>query len=374
MATPGTSIEDRIVEVLRQNDGAMTALEIAKKVGCTKKEINQKFNEMERQGVVMKVTGSSNPPKWQLCDVTGASPQPQSQPNRSQSETNTTCGSDTLDTPLRSLSLDTTPTATPTKQVDDGELTERVTRVLRSKSKAISAPDIGRELEMEKYHDVKRILYALERQKKIEKIAEGSKPLWQMKRNSTSEQATMNGEPLYTKEEDNGDIRFKKVSKTDVTTPPTSLLKPPFHQATPTSTCASSISGDYSDLESLNEIPLSDDDDEVKQKPQEDPDSHSTSSSNAHSASSPGSHSTSSPSMCSRSGKPKLAASFPPNEKQLQEEILGKLKKYPTHSFTLYEIKDMVASPTQDVVLYALDKLVECGKIEKVSDEYRLKR
>ena len=360
MATPDGGIQDRIKAVLAQNGEPMTAKEIAKQLRCTPKEVNQKIYHMKE---VSKLEGQ--PPKWKLCDAVSTTPRP----NRSQSDVSPSGGNRTLDTddvPLKSLSLEALPT-TPTKQLDDKELEDRVMDVLESQTKAISAPDIRRVLADKGTQvgtaNIKRVLGELERKGKVRNTSDkGAKPLWII---ATSDQATINGEGLYTKVERKDGILFKKVSKDEVTRPP-ELTPDLLHQTTPIDDSASSISiPDDAEFTSLHEIeiPSNDDDDDVRQKPQ----------------------AQTSPSLRSRSGKPQLAINFPPqapnqpsedtepSEDKLQEEIVQKLSKYPSYSFSPRDVADMIGCQTRDVVRYNLMKLVERGLVENVGgDKYKI--
>lgn len=228
-------MEAKILSVLKAADRPLTAVEISKKIECSKKEVNQ---------VIYKIDGVSKkpgtqPPQWLLkdkgkvlrsdnddverdsTDVPGSRSESRPGAEVHQKEVASLgaspCG---LHTPSRSKSDAATSSTitsadTPNGGLSDSELCEEIMRILQVSSPQ-SAPQISKKIpnQLVNTSTVKRRLYEMERKGDVENTsAVEQKPLWKLKKEPSGiRQAKLDNQPLYKGEFwDNGVVKFIPV-------------------------------------------------------------------------------------------------------------------------------------------------------------------
>ena len=194
-------IREKIKDALR--NGPLTAVDIAKKIGKDKKDINRVVYKMVE---VESIKAAKGPPLWKLKSTTS-----DSATDSTPSSTSTVDPTPPSATPVSSAG------ATPIKESSktDHDLKERINQLLTTDPQ--SAPDILRKLNDASVamSDVKNILYNFG-------IAEntapaGQKPLYVKKGFKKPTKLQHDGGPVYTKKETNdGTISFVPLTDTDI--------------------------------------------------------------------------------------------------------------------------------------------------------------
>ena len=197
-------MEAKIRQALSESDSPMKALDIAKKVDYTKKEVNKTLYEMEKKGEV-KIANETNPPTWRL--VSGSASLQDSTGDQSSATATETQPEAAASS--SSAALVESPKAAKTT---DSELLTKILSVL-SADRPLSAPDVARKVTADT-SDVKRVLYEAERDGKVENTApKGNKPSWRLK-TATPPQAQFDGDLLYTlKTSGDGRLTFNPVAQ-----------------------------------------------------------------------------------------------------------------------------------------------------------------
>ena len=191
-----------ITDALTCSPYPLTAPEIASKIpGWTKKKVNQHIYKMGR--TVEQIPGTQ-PPKWKLID--GATIPTPPQVDQTQQE-------DATGTSTPSVCSSTSPITTPTQAED---IKQEAIHYLQTRSSPVSTPDVSRSISSKLKCDtatIKSILYELQTEAVVINVSlKGQKPLWEMKRAKPPK--TLNGKPLYAKEEDeNGVMKLIPVTQ-----------------------------------------------------------------------------------------------------------------------------------------------------------------
>ena len=185
-----------IIGALTGSPYPLTATEIASNIpGWTKKKVNQHIYKMGR--TVEQIPGTQ-PPKWKLIDEATIPTPPQVDQTQQEGATGTS----------------TPPITTPTQAED---IKQEVIRYLQTQSSPVSAPDVSRFISSKLKCDtatIKRILYELQTKAVVINVSsKEQKPLWEMK--SAKPPKTLNGKPLYAKEEDENGHGVMKLIPVD---------------------------------------------------------------------------------------------------------------------------------------------------------------
>ena len=224
-------MEQKIKDVLSSSHCPLTAPEIAKVIGCAKKEINQVIYYING---VEKVP-DTQPPKWTLKeDSSGATKRDDTSVEQdstvSSTVTQTSASPSVKKVGATSMSPGISkfdPLTNNSKQCNDDELRSLILDVLKKQSTPLTAPEISRQLSGKIScitADCKRVLHGLQKDGRVEnKSPAGTKPLWILKGSSSgatalsdSDLATYNGKPLFTFEETESEHRYKKVTKSEI--------------------------------------------------------------------------------------------------------------------------------------------------------------
>ena len=366
-------MEANILSVLQTCDGPLTAKEIAQKIGCTKKDVNQVIYKMN--GVVKKP--DTQPPKWLLAkgtekrstkedsdtekdstelpitpkgsgvgseaDPKGASPNGATPVGLSDQRSSTSVSS--------SDSSSGSPPGSPT----DAELKEKITHILVGSSSPLSAPDISRKLQHPPKHTavVKKILHEMERKGDVKNTsAAGQKPLWIMgQMAAVNGQAKLDNKGLYTFENSaNGVLQFSPVyaqglvdhaMKRTPDRPEVGLLQQPRPPM----------------LECVNETPSLPSD--VK------PDKSKTAVQGGSDKETPFQGR-----AASNKSRIKLAAKFESEVVKCEQRVLELLQSCPHQWYTCNDVKEELGLETRDIALSGLRALVnKCLVLEQEPKE-----
>ena len=325
-----------ITDALTGSPYPLTAPEIASKIpGWTKTKVNQHIYNMAR--TVEKVPGTQ-PPKWKLID--GATIPTPSQVEQTQQE------GATGTSPSVCSSTSVSPVTTPTQASSDEDIKQEVIRYLQARSSPVSAPDVSRSISSKLKCDtaaIKRVLYELQKEAVVSNLSpKGQKPLWEMKR-ARPKAKTLNGKPLYAKEEDeNGVMKLIPVTQdhlNDQSNPPSSNSKPV-----------------------------------VENTPKKPPPENVSTAAGGDRVESG-----------TRSVPVKLAARFDgltvedkdsdevlqqrvSSDEELRQKVLDFLKSHPHDEFKSRTIATSIGCPTRDKVLYILNRLKEEDIVEETND------
>ena len=222
-------MEQKIKDVLSSSPYPLTAPEIGKIIGNTKKEVNQ---------VIFKISGveqvpDTQPPKWKLKeDSSGATKKDDTslEQDSTVSSTVTTSTSSIKKVGGTSMSTDiskSNPLTNDSKQCNDDELRPLILDVLKKQSTPLTAPEIFRQLSGKIIcitADCKRVLHELQKEGRVEnRSPAGTKPFWILKGSSSgatalsdSDLATYGGKPLFTFEKIEGKHRYKELTKSEI--------------------------------------------------------------------------------------------------------------------------------------------------------------
>ena len=218
-------MEQKIKDVLSSSRYPLTAPEIAKVIGCPKKEINQVIYYIDG---VEKVP-DTQPPKWRLKeDSSGATKRDDTSMEQDStiSSTVTTSASPSVKkvgaTSMSPCISKSDPLTNDSKQCNDDELCSLILDVLKKQSTPLTAPEISRQLSGKIScitADCKRVLHGLLKEGRVEnRSPAGTKPLWILKGSSSGDLdlATIDGKTLFTFEETEGEHRYKKLTKSEI--------------------------------------------------------------------------------------------------------------------------------------------------------------
>ena len=224
-------MEQKIKDVLSSSHCPLTAPEIAKEIGCAKKEINQVIYYING---VEKVP-DTQPPKWRLKeDLSGATKRDDTslEQDSTVSSTVTQTGASPSVKKVGATSMspgisNSDPLTNDLKQCNDDELRSLILDVLKNKSTPLTAPEISRQLSGKITcitADCKRVLHGLQKEGRVEnRSPAGTKPFWILKGSSSgatalsdSDLATYGGKPLFTFEKIEGEHRYKELTKSEI--------------------------------------------------------------------------------------------------------------------------------------------------------------
>ena len=229
-----STLEEKIKKTLEGSSEPMRALDIAKKIGHEKKDVNRVIYKMPDVEQVEK-----SPPKWRIRSRHGICPEGTSESTSSVSAISTinSAGVVTQDgasTPQVEATSWNGEGQTSPSQGSDLELQEKLLEVLKQSAKPKSALQLARELGKEGRRDVNPTLHKLEKQGLVRKVSEdtNTKPLWQSvvhpvhptPSSSTNESAASTvaqwkGDDLYTRtDSSDGKITFSPVQKKEILT------------------------------------------------------------------------------------------------------------------------------------------------------------
>ena len=358
-----------ITDALTGSPYPLTAPEIAKKIpGWTKKKVNQHIFKMGR--TVEQIPGTQ-PPKWKLIDGATIPTPPQVEQTQQEGATGTSA-------PSVCSSTSISPVTTPTQASSDEDIKQEVIRYLQAQSSPVSAPNVSSSISSKlkcETATIKRILYELQTEAVVSNLSpKGQKPLWEMKR-ARPKAKTLNGNPLYAKEEDeNGVMKLIPVTQDHLNDhdPPSSNSKPAVIENTPTkkedeigvaklTPVTQDLLNDQSDPPSSNSKPAVIENTPTKKRP---PENMSTAAGDERvEESGPG----------TRSVPVKLAARFDAltvedkdSDDVLRQKVLDFLKYHPDNK--LSTITRSIGCPTRDKVLYILECLKKEDKVEETND------
>ena len=318
-------MEAKIIQVLRENATPMTAPAIAKKIGCTKKEVNQVVYKMKE----VEIANPGEKPAWRLVAVASAS---ESTADSARQRSPGVAGAEAT----ASSSDQGSPRATPSvssMKMNDSELEKEIPSVLSS-NQTLSAPDIARKLH-QPTDAVKRVLYNLEIKGIVQNLSpRRSKPLWSLRSSSDNRQpAQFEEQPLFTKREVDGKLIFTPVTEDDIAKasavsagsehPP----PPPLPTLTPDGT-SNTTSQDTATISSPSPVPT-----------------------------------LSSRGVNLATNFSRLAAKFELSQQE-KEKVKELLQNNPG-SHTCEEVKEGIGAETRDLVMAYLDDLVEEGRVKK---------
>ena len=169
----------------------------------TKKQVNQVLNKLGKMGVV-KMSGNSQPPKWELCKEGSSTltPPPKPKVAKMSSDSVSDGASPDLSSPSAAIS-------------DESALTQKIEKILEQ-SGPLTAPGVSKKLDDPSIEmkSIKKILYNIGNN-----IApKGQQPLWTLPKISTtvSDPAVLAGKELYTREDEDGKITFTQVRSRDI--------------------------------------------------------------------------------------------------------------------------------------------------------------
>ena len=358
-------MEAKILGVLRASEEPLTAKDIARKLSCTKKEVNQIIYDLKSKGVEQKA--GKQPPQWFLAKGTAAPPTKEENDVEKDSidfpgarkegdggsELNPKGASPQGATPVRlsdqaSSNCASSPdssSGSPSGGPSDAEIKEQITRMLRASSSPLSAPDIFKKLQPQPKSaaTVKKFLGEMERKGHVENISPpGQKPLWKMKQVEVDNgQARLDDKELYTLDRsENGDITFKPVRRGDLmenalTPAPNCREKDPSKPHRPMLECVDEVAA----------LPL-----DVKAEAKE-------------TAKEAGSDKKSPPQGQAASRKPRinLAPNFGSSADidKYEPQVFKLLQSQPSQSFTCDDIRKQLCLATRDIVLTCLRSLVK---------------
>ena len=223
-------MEQKIKDVLSSSPYPLTAPEIGKKIGNTKKEVNQ---------VIFKISGveqvpDTQPPKWRLKeDSSGATKKDDTSLEQDSTVSSTVTTSTSLSikkvgaTSMSPGISKSNPLINDSKQCNDDELRSLILDVLKKQSTPLTAPEIFRQLSGKIIcitADCKRVLHELQKEGRVEnRSPAGTKPFWILKGSSSgatalsdSDLATYGGKPLFTFEKIEGEHRYKELTKSEI--------------------------------------------------------------------------------------------------------------------------------------------------------------
>lgn len=318
---------EKIIQVLRENSAPMKAAAIAEKIGCTKKEVNRMIYKM-KEAEQIAIPGEKAP-AWRLVSATASASESTADSARQRSPG--VAGAEATASGSDQGSPQTTPAVSSTK-MSDSELEKEIPSVLSS-SQPLSAPDVARKLH-QPTDAVKRVLYDLERKGIVQNLSPPrSKPLWRLRSGSDHKPpAQFQEQPLYTKQEVDGDIIFTKVTDDDINkasavSPGMEHPPPPQPTLTPEST-SNTTPQDTATISSPSPTPI------------------------------PSFREVSLATNLSR-----LAAKFELSQQE-KEKVKELLQNNPG-SHTCEEVKVGIGAETRDLVMAYLDDLVEEGRVKK---------
>ena len=313
-------MEAKIVQVLRENATPMKATAIAEKIGCTKKEVNRVIYKM-KEAEQIAIPGEKAP-AWRLIAAASAyESTTDSARQRSPGVAGATASGSDQGSPQTTSSVSSI-------KMSDSELEKEIPPVLSS-SQPLSAPDVARRLH-QPTDVVKRVLYDLEKKGIVQNLSPPrSKPLWRLRSGSDHRPpAQFQEQPLYTKQEVDGDIIFTKVTDDDinkasaVSAGSEHPLPPPLPTLTPegTSNTATISSPSPGPTPSSREVSLA-------------------------------------------ANFNRLAAKFELSQQE-KEKVKELLQNNPG-SHTSEEVKEGIGAETRDLIMAYLDDLVDEGRVKK---------
>ena len=342
-------MEERITTALRQSSNPLTANEIAKVIGRTKKEVNQTIHRMNG---VEKLEEATERPKWRLTERDELKSSKSSTKGQESSPNSGKASVESTRTPERSTAR-------------DENIKEVLVRFLGAQSSPVSAPDISRRIDKNVSCDtanIKRVLYEMEREGTVMNHSlKGDKPMWTLKDSlqGNKDHVTMCKKLLYTfDEESDGTMKFKPVTQSELE--------------------AGSLQTTTGQTDEAI-IPEPDSGQAVNSPPHE---TQTTSESGPQDLGLPF-PSTSEPSTSSQPCKKKnsmpIAANFSnlslqdnviSDEKVLRQKVVQFLESNPDQEFLLRDITERIGFPTRDKVLCCLESLVEQNLVEKLENKH----
>ena len=319
-------MEAKIIQVLRENAAPMKAPAIAEKIGCSKKEVNRVVYKMKEAEIA---NPGEKVPTWRL--VSAAASASESTADSACQRSSGVAGAEAT----ASGSDQGSPQTVSSIKTSDSELEKEIPPVLSS-SQPLSAPDVARKLH-QPTDAVKRVLYDLERKGIVQNLSPPrSKPLWRLRSDSDHRPpAQFQEQPLFTKQEVDGNIIFTKVTDDDITKASAisagSEQPPPPPLPTLTSESTSNTTSQDQDTATI---------------------------SSPSPAPTPSSRGVSLAANFSR-----MAAKFElsPQEKEKVKELL----QNNPGSHTCEEVKEGIGAETRDLVMAYLDDLVDKEQVKK---------
>ena len=235
-----STLEEKIKKTLEGSSEPMRALDIAKKIGHEKKDVNRVIYKMPDVEQVEK-----SPPKWRIRSRNGICPEGTSTSSVSTIGTINSAGAmaqrGALTPQVEKTSEGGEGQSSPS-QGSDLELQEKLLEVLKQSAKPTSALQLARELGKEGRRDVNPTLHRLEKQGLVRKLSEDTdtKPLWESvvhqvrptpgrqyekapssctRGSVASTVAQWKGDNLYTRTDtSDGKITFSPVQKKEILT------------------------------------------------------------------------------------------------------------------------------------------------------------
>ena len=229
-----SSLEEKIKKTLEGSSEPLRAIEIARKIGHEKKDVNRVIYKMPDVEQVEK-----SPPKWRIRSRHGICPEGTSTASVSTAGAMAQWG---VSTPQIEATCQDGEGQSNPSQGNDLELQEKLLEVLKQSPKPKNALQLARELGKEGRRDVNPLLHRLEKQGLVRKLSENTdtKPLWQSvvhpvhstpgsqyeKASSSSTHggaaskvAQWKGDDLYTRTDSlDGKITFSPVQKEELLT------------------------------------------------------------------------------------------------------------------------------------------------------------
>ena len=229
-----SSLEEKIKKTLEGSSEPLRAIEIARKIGHEKKDVNRVIYKMPDVEQVEK-----SPPKWRIHSRHGIRPEGTSTASVSTAGAMAQWG---VSTPQIEATCQDVEGQSNPSQGNDLELQEKLLEVLKRSPKPKNALQLARDLGKEGRRDVNPLLHRLEKQGLVRKLSEDTdtKPLWQSvvhpvhstpgsqyeKANSSSTHggvaskvAQWKGDDLYTRTDSlDGKITFSPVQKEELLT------------------------------------------------------------------------------------------------------------------------------------------------------------
>ena len=203
-ASSANSLEETIIQILRESDSPLTTKTIRIKIGRTAREVGQVLHFLKRKGVVELIDNENSRPSFQLISK-------EADIFLDQSFAESVARDDELLTKLLSVLTVDNPLTTP-------ELAEKV---------KWPKPDIN------------RVLHAAKRDEIVDKIGpanDGKKPLWRLKplaptglstSTTATQQAHFSGKPLFILEAENKDqMTFRRLQQEEIIRAASKLATP----------------------------------------------------------------------------------------------------------------------------------------------------